>query len=249
MSGWAFIGWSQSSDPTAAISYNSIYNLALDSNKTVYATYRKSFQITYSANGGSGSTEPTIGYAYSNSVNVKYPTVTVAGNSFSRSGYTFTGWSSYSVGQSITLSSDITLSAQWKQNNIPYSIVEDWVVQPGIPTIKWVSEKTAVANKWSVGSVYPSVNANGYAYEEQSELQAYIDIPTKGNSSMEIRIDSKATNGDGGKTWVEVNGNRVEGHYGVWSISGLSTVRVRVHAFNWGYSENAFVQFQTWKLY
>jgi uncharacterized repeat protein (TIGR02543 family) len=57
-------------------------------------------------------------------------TVTISSNSFTRSGYTFTGWNTlnngtgtpYASGASFTLTSSITLWAQWNQN---YSVTYD----------------------------------------------------------------------------------------------------------------------------
>lgn len=63
----------------------------LTSNKTVYAGwYPKTFAVSYNANGGSGSMSAqtaTYGKAFS-----------IAANSFTRSGYTFAGWTTNSNG-------------------------------------------------------------------------------------------------------------------------------------------------------
>lgn len=74
------------------------------------------YTITYSANGGSGSVSAQTVIAGTN--------VTLASNAFSRYAYKFAGWNtaadgsgvSYSVGQSITPTSNITLYAQWALN-------------------------------------------------------------------------------------------------------------------------------------
>ena len=73
------------------------------------------YQITYNANGGSGD-DRIFEYAVN--------TATVKESLFTRAGYTFTGWSTepggngtnYAAGDTITLTGDITLYAQWKSN-------------------------------------------------------------------------------------------------------------------------------------
>ena len=72
--------------------------------------------VTYFANGGVGA---TITQAYLGE------SVTLRANSFTREGYTFSGWSTeekgggttYTDGQTVTLSEDITLYAQWRSNS------------------------------------------------------------------------------------------------------------------------------------
>ena len=72
------------------------------------------YAITFNPNGGSGAMSPQFGSG----------NVTIASNSFTRSGYTFTGWNtsnagggtSYSNGGSIYLIAPVTLYAQWTAN-------------------------------------------------------------------------------------------------------------------------------------
>ena len=74
--------------------------------------------VTYDANGGVGAiiTQGFLG-----------DSVTLRTNTFTREGYTFSGWSTnqngggttYTDGQSVTLTADTTLYAQWTENNRP----------------------------------------------------------------------------------------------------------------------------------
>ena len=83
--------------------------------------YKSSYNIIYNANSGSGSMANTP-CAYGS-------WASISGNGFSRNGYSFTNWNtasngsgtSYTPGQSVTLSSNLTLYAQWTEN--PYSII------------------------------------------------------------------------------------------------------------------------------
>ena len=73
------------------------------------------YTVTFDPNGGVGA---TITQAF-----VSGQSVTLRANTFTRSGYTFVGWSTtpsgsatYTDGQSVTLTADTTLYAQWKSN-------------------------------------------------------------------------------------------------------------------------------------
>lgn len=78
-------------------------------------------KLTYD---GNGNTSGTVSESWSGLIN---KTVTIAGNStaLSKTGHTFLGWSdgttSYDEGDSITLTKDMTLSAQWRKNS--YDVV------------------------------------------------------------------------------------------------------------------------------
>lgn len=70
--------------------------------------------ITYKSDGGSGT--------MSNTECEKGKSCTIRTNSFTKSGYTFDGWNgsddkTYSDGESITISGDLTLTAKWKKNS------------------------------------------------------------------------------------------------------------------------------------
>lgn len=85
----------------------------------VFVPARISYSITYSANGGTGSTYPQTAISGS--------TVTIRSNPFTRTGYTFVKWNaspegnrvSYPVGSTVVLVDNMRLYAQWKKNNIP----------------------------------------------------------------------------------------------------------------------------------
>lgn len=115
LSGWTFIGWR--ADQTAS-------GVVLDSlimgeePVTLYAVFRQTITLSYAGNGATGgSTANQTGYRYYNNGNVANPSFTVRANGFARSGYIFTGWKSgstaYTAGQSVTLSANLVLTAQW----------------------------------------------------------------------------------------------------------------------------------------
>lgn len=107
------------------------------------------YSIDYNANGGSGTTPSTIATSSSTSY-----TLSVASSQYSRSGYTFTGWNtssggggtSYSPGQSITLSSGsptIDLYAQWAAQA---TITFDYQGGSGSPSSRTINSGDAIGS-------------------------------------------------------------------------------------------------------
>ena len=112
-SGYQFAGWSTSSTATTA-TYSAGQKFSVNANTTLYAVWKKTYTITYNANGGSGSM--TAGKK------VEGSSYTVSSSTFTApSGYTFKGWATsssshtvaYSAGSSYTTNSDLTLYAIW----------------------------------------------------------------------------------------------------------------------------------------
>jgi hypothetical protein len=121
---------------------------------TLYAQWKvKDYSITYNANGGSGSMEPTEG-AVGSTVMVKY-------NIFIKAGKAFNGWNTkadgsgtpYTEGQQITLNSNMTLYAQWV-DAFTYSI-KDYSEDKTNKYIDLIGLKTSVADykkKFTLGT-------------------------------------------------------------------------------------------------
>ena len=117
-SGYSFSGWNTSVDGTGT-AYSNRQEITVSANLTLYAQWTANpVAVTFNANGGSGTMSPqtfTVGVAQQ-----------LTANSFTRSGYSFSGWNtsangsgtSYSDRQSITISADITLYAQWTSNTV-----------------------------------------------------------------------------------------------------------------------------------
>jgi len=116
LQGYNFTGWYSDANYTTVWNFDS--NTVID-NMTLYAKFEQiTYTISYNSNGGSGSMS---------SANVNYGgSYTVLDNSFTRSGYTFTGWNtksngsgtSYSGGSTISnITENITLYAQWSQES------------------------------------------------------------------------------------------------------------------------------------
>lgn len=122
--GYKFVGWSTNKNATSA-TYNagqSVRNLSSINGDTItlYAVWAESqYIVKFNANGGNGS--------MSDQIVLRDISTPLKANSFSRTGYTFTGWATSTTGsvtyyneQSVlniaTLDSPITLYAVWKVN-------------------------------------------------------------------------------------------------------------------------------------
>ena len=116
-SGYTFTGWNTKADGRGT-SYTDKQPITLWQDITLYAQWKKdivNYTVTFNANGGTGTMAAQTFVAGVSQ--------TIAANAFTRSGYTFTGWNtaangsgnSYTDGQEIALSQDITLYAQWKK--------------------------------------------------------------------------------------------------------------------------------------
>ena len=118
--GYTFAGWSKTS--AGVIEYtngSTVKNLAESGSITLYAKWTaNTYTITYNANGGSGSMSKTT---------CTYDTdCTIAGNSFTRTGYTFASWTKdsttgtvYSVGakvKNLATSGNVNMYAKWNTN-------------------------------------------------------------------------------------------------------------------------------------
>ena len=83
--GYTLLGWSTSSSATSA-TYQPGGTYSSESNATLYAVWKaNTYSVKYNANGGSGT--------MSNSAHTYDVSKTLTSNAFTRSGYTFLGWS------------------------------------------------------------------------------------------------------------------------------------------------------------
>lgn len=116
---YTFVGWALS--PTGAVIYadeETIYGITTDI--PLYAVWEAVdiYTVSYDNNGGSGTIDDQLVYA-------DYPGIALRdGTGFTKTGYTLSNWNtaangsgtSYSLGQSITVTGDMTLYAQWTEN-------------------------------------------------------------------------------------------------------------------------------------
>ncbi len=115
--GYTFSGWNTlSGGGGTAYADGAVYSFSADI--TLYAQWSiNSYTVTFNANGGTGSMTPQTG-----SYNTTAP---LSLNTFTRTGYTFTGWNTlsggggtaYADGASYTFTASVTLYAQWSINS------------------------------------------------------------------------------------------------------------------------------------
>lgn len=174
-SGWTARGWSTSNVGNASITYANGATFTRDSNITLYGLYQQTITLSYSGNGNTGgSTAAQTATRYGAPAGVINPSFTVKANGFTRTNYIFTGWKSgntaYAVGQTVTLSANLTLSAQWytaAATNFAYTGgIQTWTVPiSGLYLLKCYGAKGGNAQDWRNSSArYPSGGNGGYAY-------------------------------------------------------------------------------------
>lgn len=128
--GWTKRGWAASTSPDA----NVTGTFSISSDTTYYGLYQKTLKLSYNANGGSNVPSSQSGTQYTNSYSIstyKNPTFTLA-NAISKQGSTFTGWALgsingkiYGAGSKITINSNSTMYAAWKNTENIYNLGEE----------------------------------------------------------------------------------------------------------------------------
>ncbi|MGL6198866.1 MAG: InlB B-repeat-containing protein [Lachnospiraceae bacterium] len=130
--GYTFLGWSTSSTATSATYTDAVLvsGTAFSKNTTLYAVWKgNSYTITYNANGGTGTMTATT-FTYGTSFALRT-------NTFTRTGYSFLGWSTSSTATSATYTNGVTVSGTaFSANTILYAV-------------------------WQVGTYTITYNANG----------------------------------------------------------------------------------------
>lgn len=172
LSGWTFIGWRTDTAANGSV----LGSLTMgEAPVTLYAVFRQTITLSYNGNGAtSGSTANQTGYRYYNNGSVANPGFTVKANGFARSGYIWTGWASgttaYAVGQSVTLSSNLTLTAQWytaAATNFSYNGgIQSWTVPiTGLYLLKAYGAAGGYGQNWLGNVEYRRAGGKGgYAY-------------------------------------------------------------------------------------
>lgn len=198
-SGWTARGWSTSNVGNASITYANGATFTRDSNITLYGLYQQTITLSYSGNGNTGgSTAAQTATRYGAPAGVINPSFTVKANGFTRTNYIFTGWKSgntaYAVGQTVTLSSNLTLSAQWYTaavTNFGYTGgVQSWTVPvTGLYLLKAYGAKGST--NWNAAA-----GKGGYAYR-YVQLNAGQTIYVVCGGDPGDRVETGGYNGGG----------------------------------------------------
>lgn len=169
--------------------------------KNWYIRFYPHYVVTYNANGGDGTmAEQTVP---ADNASIKIST-----NTFTRTGYTFNGWktqtnggSSYTAGTSYTITSDLTLYAQWKANT--YTITLNGNNGSG--------HTTSVTATYNSATLSPSTITNptraGYTFKGWYSGSG-------GTGSMVIGTDGK----------LQANVSGYTGANGIWIATEIKTL-------------------------
>ena len=178
-------------------------NPSPDPSPTPGPTPSNTVTVTFNANGGTGEMAPqtfTIGTAQS-----------LARNAFTYNGYTFTGWNtvqggsgvSYTDGQTITTTADMTLYAQWSANTVTVTFNANGGTGEMMPqtfTIGTAQTLTSNAftkeNNWFTGW-NTAIGGQGTTYMDSQEITA--------TENMTLYAQWKLSTGEtNGHIWVDL---------------------------------------------
>lgn len=196
-SGWSARGWSLSNvaDASINISNGGVYDGYTD--KTYYGCYQQTVTLTYAGNGATGGSvaaESKTKY-YNSSGATSSPTFTLKANGFTRTDYTFTGWSLGAVGAVVELSQSTTANAQWSANSI-------YVIQNGAITR---SDYVASADltKYDIGDNDDRTDGQG----ESRTIYAFTLKNADRFSKIKIRYEYECYF-NYGECYIEINGTK-----------------------------------------
>lgn len=252
-SGWIFVGWKQ--DATA--SGDVLSELTMDDGPIdLYAVFQQTISLSYNGNGNTGGTAVAAqtGNMYYNNGNTLGATFTVKSNTFAKTAYYFSRWrlnstngAAYSPDQSITLTANATLYAEWTYVGNPIYIVDNtvckraltWTITNQYNSVCYVGQQI----NWTVGQSYPQVNGGNKDNRYTTEITAVSgSIPTNGNRYF--YFDGNGPNNYG---TVTVNGRTVA-HATPLDISGVASITITVYCKS-NPSNSAFFQPFNMRLY
>ena len=125
-----FEGWAAPNDRTITVDAKAGDIWKATTSCERFAIYSTPVTVAYNGNGAtSGSVASQSGTQYCNVAGGwSYPSIMIAKNGFAKTGYSFKGWTdganTYAEGQTITATSNMTLSAVWEADVVaePYSV-------------------------------------------------------------------------------------------------------------------------------
>ena len=117
-SGYTFVGWGTSTTDTAK-DYDPGDEYTSNAKLTLYAIWKKTIQLSYNVNGGSGSISAQTATVYNATTNYAF---TISSTIPKRTNYNFLGWATsasattatYTPGSKYTISGNATLYAVWE---------------------------------------------------------------------------------------------------------------------------------------
>ena len=249
-SGYTFGGWNTNTTGTGT-NYSSGDTYTVTANITLYAKWNTnvaSYTVSFNANGGSG-TAPTSQTTQSGS-SITLPN----GSGLSKSGYTFGGWNtnstgtgtSYSAGDSYTVTANITLYAKWNTSVASYTVTFNANGGSGtVPTAQTAQSGSAITlpngsglsksgytfGGWNTNSTGTGTNYNaGESYTVTANITLYAkwDNTLDTISGLAAKLTWLQSNAvSGGDYTIEVNANENISPQTL-SYSGKNNITIRL---------------------
>lgn len=214
--GYAFVNWTDDNNQDAVLGTNATYTInSLDANIAITANFKKLYKVTYDLGEYAGTLtgkvlcnyipDKDINEIYAG-VNDGYTIPTYAHRYLYREGYFLSGWTdgtnTYSTGQNITLTGDITLTPTWT------ATTQTLATSDAETTVTWSFAKSNIVFvDWQSNDTY------GYYTKPHTINEELIAVPmqiTKGKVSNYGRTDAIAqTNQNTTLTIPAVKGMKV----------------------------------------
>ncbi len=205
-SGYTFLGWSTSSSATSATytDKQSVKNLTSTNGGTVnlYAVWQaNTYTVKYNANGGSGS--------MSNSSHTYDTAKELTANTFTRTGYTFKGWSTSASASSATYTDKQSVKNLTSTNSGTVTLYAVW--QANTYTVKYNANggSGSMSNSSHTYDASKALSANSYTKKGYT---------FKGWSTSSSAASATYTNKQSVKNLTSTNGGTVN-LYAVWQAN------------------------------
>lgn len=210
---------------------------------TLYAVFQRAVTLSYDGNGGLGSVEANTKYKYYNNTNITNPVFTIDENKFEKGNYDFVAWRLNNISgeiyyprDSITLSDNAVLYAEWKIIPVPYYIFQGFVMKLESSLVFTVT-KNVLGNPVDGATFAPGVYGQslrvwGSQKGRLVELTSNL-LPVKGNTTLRIQSNSSA--GNYGSISILSDNEVAQTQYispsgtNNFDVSGLNDIQIRIH--------------------
>ena len=196
--GYTLLGWSKSSTATSPTYYNG-QTYTFTSSTTLYAVWKaNTYSVKYNANGGSGS--------MSNSSHTYDVSKSLSSNAFTRTGYTFLGWSKYSTATSPTYTNGQSVKNLTSVSDAIINLYAVWQANTYTVSYNANGGSGTMSNSSHTYDVAKSLTSNAFTREGYTFL---------GWSTSSGATTPTYTNGQSVKNLTSTNGGTVN-LYAVW---------------------------------